>query len=144
MFKAKKSKIDPNTTDTLIGEGTSFEGSIRSEGGLRVEGRIVGDIECAGDVTIGESGVARSRIQARNIIISGQVDGNVAATGKLTIKSTGKLHGNLSTPELSVESGGIFHGTSEMNAGTEAEAAEGNAAAGRKPDGEAKTAKKIG
>ncbi|MFB9275330.1 bactofilin family protein [Cohnella cellulosilytica] len=123
MFKSKKSKIDPNMTDTLIGEGTAFEGKIKSEAGLRVEGQMEGDIDCAGDVTIGENGIARSHIQARNIVIAGKVVGNVAAAAKLTIKSTGRLNGNLSALELSIESGGIFHGTSRMNDGAEAEAA---------------------
>lgn len=116
MFKNKKIKIDLNATDTLIGEGTSFEGKIKSEAGLRIEGQMVGDIECAGDITIGENGIARSDIQARNVVIAGQVVGNVAVTGKLTIKTTGQLHGNLSAMELSIESGATFHGTSKMDA----------------------------
>ncbi|WP_372637578.1 polymer-forming cytoskeletal protein [Cohnella sp.] len=123
MFKSKKSKIDPNMTDTLIGEGTSFEGKIKSEAGLRVEGRMEGDIECAGDVTIGENGVSMSNIKARNVVIAGKVIGNVSAGAKLTIKSTGQLHGNLSALELSIESGGIFHGTSKMDASAGADAA---------------------
>lgn len=117
MFKSnKKPKIDPNSTDTLIGEGSSFEGKIKSEAGLRVEGQIVGDIECSGDVTVGENGVAKSNVKARNVIIAGQVTGNVSASGKLTIKATGTLHGNLSALELSIESGAVFHGVSKMDA----------------------------
>ncbi|MFC5530904.1 bactofilin family protein [Cohnella yongneupensis] len=116
MFKnGKKQKIDPNSTDTLIGEGSSFEGKIKSEAGLRVEGQIVGDIDCAGDVTVGENGIAKSHIKARNVIIAGQVTGNVSAAGKLTIKASGQLHGNLSALELSIESGGVFHGLSKMD-----------------------------
>lgn len=114
MFKSKKPKIDPNMTDTLIGEGSLFEGKVKSEAGIRVEGQIVGDIESAGDVTIGEHGVARSNIKARNVILAGRVTGNVTATGKLTIKASGKLHGNLSALELSIESGGVFQGSSKM------------------------------
>jgi cytoskeletal protein CcmA (bactofilin family) len=116
MFKNKRTtKIDPDSTDTLIGEGSQFEGKIKSEAGLRIEGRITGDIEVAGDVTIGEHGVANSNIKARNVIVAGQVTGNIAAQGKLTIKATGKLHGNLSAMELSIESGGHFHGSSKMD-----------------------------
>ncbi|RED56824.1 bactofilin family protein [Cohnella lupini] len=115
MFKNKKAKIDLNMTDTLIGEGTSFEGKIKSEAGIRVEGQMVGDIECAGDITVGENGIARSHIKARNVVVAGQVVGDVAASGKLTIKSTGQLRGNLSALELSIESGGIFQGSSRMD-----------------------------
>jgi cytoskeletal protein CcmA (bactofilin family) len=115
MFKKQKVKIDPNMTDTLIGEGTQFEGKIRSAAGIRIEGQLTGDIECTGDVTIGENGVARSNIRARHIILAGHVTGNVTATGKLTIKTTGNLNGNLSAQELSIESGGVFQGSSKMD-----------------------------
>lgn len=114
MFKGKKTKIDPNMTDTLIGEGSLFEGRVKSEAGIRVEGQITGDIESAGDVTIGEHGVARSNIKARNVILAGRVTGNVTAKGKLTIKASGELHGNLSALELSIETGGVFQGSSKM------------------------------
>jgi cytoskeletal protein CcmA (bactofilin family) len=115
MFKNKKSKIDPNMTDTLIGEGSLFEGKIKSDAGIRVEGQINGDIDSAGDVTVGENAVARSNIKARNVILAGQVFGNVSVKGKLTIKASGKLNGNLSAAELSIESGGEFQGSSKMD-----------------------------
>lgn len=115
MFKNKKVKIDPNTTDTLIGEGSVFEGKVKSAAGIRVEGQILGDIESEGDVTIGEKGIARSNITARNVILAGQVTGNVTAKGKLSIKASGQLHGNLSALELSIESGGLFQGASKMD-----------------------------
>lgn len=117
MFKnnKRKMKFDPNMTDTLIGEGSQFEGHIRSEASIRVEGDIKGDITCAGDVTVGEKGSAHSHIKARNIIIAGTVTGNVEASGKLTIKATGQLMGNMAALELSIETGGVFQGTSSMN-----------------------------
>lgn len=117
MFKSKKSKIDPDMTDTLIGEGTHFEGKIKSAAGIRIEGQLTGDIVSEGDVTVGENGKAESHIRARNVILAGQVTGNITASGKLTIKATGKLYGNLTALELSIESGGIFQGTSRMESG---------------------------
>lgn len=124
MFKSRKTKIDPNSTDTLIGEGTHFEGKIRSEAGIRIEGHLTGDITCSGDVTIGENGKADSHISARHVIIAGQVTGNVTATGTLTIKATGKLLGNLTAKELSIESGGVFQGNSKMEGSSQEQPAE--------------------
>jgi cytoskeletal protein CcmA (bactofilin family) len=115
MFKNKKAdRMDPNTTDTLIGEGSLFEGKIKSQASIRVEGQIVGDIECEGDVTIGENGVARSNIKARNVVLAGKVYGNLQAKGMLTIRASGHLHGNLTAQELAIEAGGIFQGSSKM------------------------------
>ncbi len=114
MFGKKKTKINPNTTDTLIGEGSIFEGRVRSEASLRVEGNVVGDIECVGDVTIGEHGHAKSNIIARNVTIAGMVQGNVNTKGLLTITSTGQLLGNTLSNSLIIAEGGLFQGQSKM------------------------------
>jgi cytoskeletal protein CcmA (bactofilin family) len=112
MFKAKR--IDVSATDTLIGEGSIFEGKIKSEASLRVEGQMVGDIECGGDVTIGEGGKATSNITARNVVIAGVVHGNVATSGTLTLTNTGKLFGNTAAHSLTIVEGAVFQGTSQM------------------------------
>ncbi|NBI28467.1 polymer-forming cytoskeletal protein [Chengkuizengella sp. YPA3-1-1] len=105
--------MDPNKTDTLIGEGSYFDGNIKSEASIRIDGKIVGDIHCEGDVIIGENGVAVSNITARNTTVVGKIEGNVE-TKKLQISSTGKVHGNISISILSIEDGGKFEGSSKM------------------------------
>ena len=115
MFKNKNRKINSDITDTFIGDGTVFEGKIRSAAGLRLEGKLNGDLECEGDVVIGESGIANSNITARNVILAGQITGNVTIKGKLTITSTGKLYGNMSSATLTIEEGGLFQGNSIMD-----------------------------
>ncbi|RJE87572.1 polymer-forming cytoskeletal protein [Paenibacillus sp. 1011MAR3C5] len=119
MFKSSKSgsgKINPDTTDTLIGEGTIFEGKIKSEASIRIEGSIIGDIISSGDVIVGENGVANSNITARDLVLAGQLNGDVEARGKLTICATGILNGNITAQSLIIESGGVFNGSSKMAA----------------------------
>ena len=111
----KKVKNDPDTTDTLIGEGTMLEGNIKSQASIRLEGRIKGNIECDGDVIIGEKGEAVSDIWARNVTIAGSVFGNVTTTEKLTITSIGRLYGNACPKILVIEEGGVLAGTSKMS-----------------------------
>jgi cytoskeletal protein CcmA (bactofilin family) len=118
MFKKKKDFMNPNTTDTLIGEGTTFEGRIKSEASIRIEGGITGDIECAGDVIIGEHGVVKSNITARDVVLAGSMQGNIITKGKLTITSTGSLQGNISSASIIIEEGGLFQGNSKMESKT--------------------------
>jgi cytoskeletal protein CcmA (bactofilin family) len=120
MFKKTKNLMNPNTTDTLIGEGTSFEGRIKSEASIRIEGGITGDIDCAGDVIIGEHGVVKSNISARDVVLAGSVQGNITTKGKLTITSTGSLHGNISAASFIIEEGGVFQGSSKMETKSDA------------------------
>ncbi|MFD0959744.1 bactofilin family protein [Paenibacillus chungangensis] len=121
MFKNKSGKVNPDTTDTLIGVGTVLEGTLKSQAGIRIEGTVVGDIVSSGDVIIGESGRAQSNIAARNLMLGGQLDGNAEVTGKLTICATGVLNGNISVGSLIIEAGGAFNGSSKMAAATKQE-----------------------
>ncbi len=113
MFKGKK--LEPHHTDTLIGENSQFEGHIKSTASLRIEGQLTGDIDCGGDVTIGESGRVHSNIVGRNVYIAGVVHGNVSTKGVISILGTGKLYGNTSAHALIIAEGALFQGKSQMD-----------------------------
>ncbi|UJF34201.1 bactofilin family protein [Paenibacillus hexagrammi] len=117
MLGSKTNKIDAKTTDTLIGESTICEGKIMSEASLRIEGQLNGDVECAGDITVGENAVVQSNISARDVLIAGKVKGNVHSKGKLIISSSGILIGNIDVRSFIIQEGGIFQGSSTMNQG---------------------------
>jgi len=121
---AKPRRIDARATDTLIGESTIFEGKIVSEASLRIEGQLVGDIECTGDVTVGENAVLQSNIQGQDVIIAGKVRGNVQTKGKLVVTSSGLLVGNIEVRSFVIEEGGVFQGMSIMSAAAAAAGSE--------------------
>jgi cytoskeletal protein CcmA (bactofilin family) len=111
-----KKKLDPKTIDTVIGEGTTFEGNIKSEASINVDGKISGNIEGGGTITIGEKGIVRSSISAPEVIVAGTVHGNIKTAKSLTIASTGHLHGDSDARSLTIDEGGVFLGTSKMTA----------------------------
>lgn len=114
MLKNKQKRINPGSTDTLIGEGSKVEGNIASKASLRIEGQLVGDIECEGDVVIGEHGKLQSHIQARNVYNAGWIEGSVHTKGILSISSSGQVHGDIKVRSLSIAEGGLFQGSSQM------------------------------
>lgn len=109
-----KKKLDFTTTDTVIGEGTLCEGKIVTEASIRIEGHLEGDVECGGDVTIGENADVNASVTARDVIIAGRVRGNVTCKGKLTVLASGQLFGNIDVKSIVILDGGIFQGTSHM------------------------------
>lgn len=112
MFKDHKRIA---ATDTLIGQGTLSEGNMICEAGLRIEGEHRGDIECKADVIIGECGIARSNITARDITIAGKVFGDIITKGRLTITSSGMLTGSITTAHsLIIQDGGRLIGSCQM------------------------------
>ncbi|MBB3108544.1 cytoskeletal protein CcmA (bactofilin family) [Paenibacillus phyllosphaerae] len=112
MFKESKRQA---ITDTLIGQGTQAEGRMVSEASIRIEGEYRGDIECKGDVIIGECGIARSNVTAKDVTIAGKVYGDVVTKGRLTITASGQLHGNATAHTLLIQDGAIFNGSCKMD-----------------------------
>lgn len=111
MFKPDKTK----TFDTIIGAETTIEGSIRLKTSLRVEGKIIGEVECDGDVIIGKEGSIEPKIKAKNIIVSGIVKGDLYASEKLHILTGGSFSGKAKMNGIIIEEGGQFNGESSMN-----------------------------
>ncbi|MFC4776132.1 polymer-forming cytoskeletal protein [Paenibacillus sp. GCM10023252] len=111
MFKENKRLA---AADTLIGQGTLVEGKLLCEAGLRIEGEYRGDIECRGDLIIGECGTARSNITAKDITLAGKLYGDIIVSGRLTITATGELSGNVKANSIIIHDGGILDGSCRM------------------------------
>jgi len=104
----------PEEISAYLGKDTVFEGKITFEGVFRLDGRFEGQIFEGGTLIIGETAVVKGKIGVQSIIINGLVEGEVYIKGRAEIHSTGKLHGNLFTPILMVNEGGILEGHCKM------------------------------
>ncbi len=113
MF-GKKQTADFSKFDTLIGKNTSFEGTLTAEGTIRIDGKIKGDVKVEGDIYIGESSQVIGNIMGSNIIVGGNVDGNIIANEQLRLTSTGKVIGDISVKSLIIDENGVFEGSSKM------------------------------
>ncbi len=105
--------------ETIIGKGSKFDGKLYITGSLRVEGRVEGEVKAGGDVFVGEEGLIVASMQARNVVIAGEVQGNVDALEKLEIVPSGKLFGDIVISKLVIEDGATFKGKSEARKGSE-------------------------
>lgn len=109
MFKRKGMDLE-GPVDTLIGKQASFEGVLKVAGSLRVDGAVSGEIQGDANIVIGESGRVTAGIQAKNVILAGEVRGNIAASGRTEITGTGRLYGDLRTKSLVIDEGAVFQG----------------------------------
>ena len=114
MTKVRKDFADFNQLDTLIGKEVVAEGNLRSEGDIQINGQFVGTIETSQDAIIGEHAKVKADITARNIYVSGEVEGDINASERLEILETGRVHGNVASQAMSIEPGGILKGSSTM------------------------------
>lgn len=100
---------------TLLGQGTKFKGVLTFEGIVRIDGEMEGEIISKDILIIGEEALLSADIAIGTIIINGKVTGNIEATGKVEINGKGVVVGNIKTPTLIIDDGGIFDGHCDMN-----------------------------
>jgi cytoskeletal protein CcmA (bactofilin family) len=101
---------EPRTT-AWIGKSVTIKGDVVSAEDLSIDGRVEGTI-VVGDhkLTIGAGAAINAELNARAIVISGTVTGNVTATEKIEIRETGSVDGELKMPRLSVREGAMLRG----------------------------------
>ncbi len=97
--------------NSIIGEGTHLRGDFELNGLLRVDGDFSGTVKTKGKVLIGSNGRAECTIYGGTIVVGGVVKGNIYATEKVIILSTGMMIGNIRAPRLIIEEGVLFDGT---------------------------------
>jgi len=99
---------------SVIGPGITWTGDLRGKGGIRIEGTVDGEIAVQGLVVIGESGKVNCRtLQAERLIVAGAVKGNISC-GKLEIRATGRIWGDVVTTSFSSEDGAFLRGQMRM------------------------------
>jgi cytoskeletal protein CcmA (bactofilin family) len=100
--------------NAFLGKDTEFEGKLSFTGAVRLDGKFSGEIFSSGTLIIGESAVIKSQIHVADMVISGEVHGDIFAEKKIEINVPGKLFGNIQTPKLVIEEGVIFEGSCKM------------------------------
>jgi cytoskeletal protein CcmA (bactofilin family) len=116
--------MEQHTATTVIGPGTQVSGEVKSKGTVRIEGHVKGRVECEDTIIIHESGSVEADLEAKQVVISGTVEGNTYAHERLEVTSTGKIVGNITAPRLSIAEGVIFEGSCTMKAPGDVRAAK--------------------
>ncbi|MBK6766264.1 MAG: polymer-forming cytoskeletal protein [bacterium] len=95
---------------TLLAKDAEIHGTLRTQGSLRIDGRVVGDLFVGKSVTTGNSGSVEGNIQAESIVLAGRVKGSLVAKEKIHLEATAELDGNLSATRLSITEGARVRG----------------------------------
>jgi len=117
MFKKsnrqKPLEINQQEISTIIGEGYTITGELQGSSVIRIEGKIIGNVNVDGGVVLGERGDIEGNITSKSVIIYGTVNGNIKTT-QLEIKKTGFVNGDIATDTLEIELGAQYNGKLDM------------------------------
>jgi len=98
-----------------IGEGATFEGTLRFAGRLEIEGTVVGSViaepDDGGEVVVGARGAVQGQVTAAVVEIAGKVEGPVKSSRRLDILAGARVHGDLVYRDLQVQHGAIVEGS---------------------------------
>src|SRR5665647_2491022 len=104
---AKYNETD-NTTINLISNGTDITGDIKSNGDIRIDGKLKGNLNTKGKVVIGTTGKVIGEVVCKNSEVSGSVEGKITVGQLLNLKASSKILGDIATSKLSIEPGAMF------------------------------------
>lgn len=117
MFqKVNKSSAVESSSINLIGNGTNITGDINSNGDVRIDGALKGNLSISGKLVVGPSGNIEGNVTCQNADISGEIHGKVTVSELLSLKSSAKLLGDIITGKISIEPNATFTGTCNMGA----------------------------
>lgn len=111
---AKYNETD-NTTINLISNGTDITGDIKSNGDIRIDGTLAGNLNTKGKVVIGPTGKVTGEVICKNSEVSGIVEGKITVGQLLNLKASSKILGDIVTSKLSIEPGAKFSGSCKMS-----------------------------
>ena len=96
--------------DTILSPDMEFSGTLHFEKPFLIQGKVSGEINATSLLMVAEEAVVEANIRASKVIILGTVKGNVTADTKVEVAITGKLTGNVTAPEITMETGCFFSG----------------------------------
>lgn len=107
--------LDEEDYDTVLADDIEFSGTIKFEDPLMIKGKVSGKIEATSDLLIDTQALVKATIRAKRVVIKGEVEGNIVAEHMVHVLSSGKLTGDVTAPEVVLDSGCFFSGICTMN-----------------------------
>src|SRR6185437_2145115 len=102
----------------ILSSDVEIKGSIKFQKELLIDGKVEGEINSDGVLTIGENADIRGEIKTKSITVYGKVQGNITVGERCELKSRCTLQGDLKAARLVIEEGATFIGKSEVTSGT--------------------------
>ncbi|NLJ43954.1 MAG: polymer-forming cytoskeletal protein, partial [Bacteroidales bacterium] len=104
-----------NTAINLLSNGTEITGDIKSNGDIRIDGFLTGNLTTKGKVVIGPTGKVKGEVYCKNSEVSGNIEGRICVSQLLTLKADSRIAGDIVTFKLSIEPGAKFTGNCKMS-----------------------------
>ncbi len=117
MFNSKNKIAEtPTGSTTIIGTGTIIRGNIESNGDIRIDGTLIGNLHAKAKILIGTEGMVEGDITGQDADVLGKVTGQLKVNELLQLRGNSKVTGEIYAGKLEVEPTATFNGNCHMGA----------------------------
>lgn len=109
----------------VLSSDVEIKGTVKFSNDLVVDGKIEGEINSDGKLTVGENARIRAEIKTGTVIVYGKVHGNISALDRVELKSSAEVVGDIKAKTLSIEAGAIFVGKSTVGTPAQSSPSQG-------------------
>ncbi len=104
-----------NTIDTLIGAKTEIHGDVTFAGGLRIDGKIKGNVTALGEgnstLVLSEQAVIEGNVTVPHIISNGKIQGDVRASERIELQAKAEVRGDVHYKMIEMAQGAVINGS---------------------------------
>jgi len=109
-----RESVPAGRRESVFGPGVTIEGKIEGDADIRIGGKFKGDIQIKGDLNLDKGAKVSAKVQAANVTIGGELEGNVVAGAQVKLLESGQLIGDLKAAALTVVAGSRMRGHVEF------------------------------
>ncbi len=101
-------------TTSFLSDTCELIGTLYIKGGIRIDGKIKGSLDCESTIYAGETAEIEAEISTRSLVSGGSITGNVVADDTVQINRPGSIRGNIRTCTLGIENDVFFNGSCQL------------------------------
>jgi cytoskeletal protein CcmA (bactofilin family) len=126
--------MKPAEGSTVIGKSVIIRGGLSGNEDLFIDGDVEGTVTLPdSSLTIGPNAQVKADVSAREVIIFGRLTGNVKATGRVDLRQSAMVNGDILAGRLSIEDSAVLTGRVELKVASETSKTSAPAASAPSP-----------
>ena len=114
MISSTKKNPEQAQASNRILIGTFIHGDVQTDGDIRVDGSIIGNIKVSGKLVVGRNGTIEGEVECKNASIAGSLKGTLKVDQSMSLSATADIEGDVHTEKLSIEPGASINGAVSM------------------------------
>ena len=112
--RQESATASPESVISIIGPGMKVTGDLDTEGTVRIEGRVEGNVRAGKAVVLGKDGTVEGTILTQDAVISGRLVGTLTAESRLELQASSRIEGEVNARRMQLEEGAVLNGTVSM------------------------------